>query len=270
MFYIQTLTIAGSDCSGGAGIQADIKTMSALGCYAASVITAVTAQNTCGVRSVKAMSPTMITEQIVAVMEDLQPVAVKVGMVADAAGMGAVASCLRHYRPAFIVVDPVMVATSGDKLMQQDALTVLREELMPLATLPTPNIPEAEVLSGMKIESPEAMRNAGERILQSGCRNLLIKGGHLAGGEITDLLFCEGETTTFNHSAIKTGNTHGTGCTLSSAIAAHLARGCPLKHAVEQAIGYVEHAIEDGADVQTGHGHGPVNHFFCPQPLIKM
>ena len=179
--YIATLTIAGSDCSGGAGIQADIKTMSALGCYAASAITAITVQNTLGVTAVHAVPPEIVAGQIKAVMDDIEPKAIKIGMVNDAETIFAIAETLKAYSLPHLVVDPVMVATSGSRLMQDDALDVFCRELLPLATLLTPNVPEAEVLSGIKITDKGSMDKAARRVLQLGCNNILIKGGHLAG-----------------------------------------------------------------------------------------
>lgn len=266
MKYIATLTIAGSDSSGGAGVQADIKTMSALGCYAASAITAITVQNTMGVTAVHAVPPEIVAGQIKAVMDDIGPRAVKVGMVNDAATIHAIAHTLREYSLPHLVVDPVMVATSGSRLMQDDAVEVFCHELLPLATLLTPNVPEAEVLSGVTITDKASMDEAAARVLQLGCRNLLIKGGHLAGLKV-DRLYGEVERE-FVAENVATRNTHGTGCTLSSAIASLLAQG----HATDEAIGkakeWLTEALKAGADVEIGHGHGPVNHFFNPRSLF--
>lgn len=266
--YVVTLTIAGSDCSGGAGIQADIKTMSALGCYAASVITSLTVQNTTGVSGVMAVSPETVAGQIRAVMDDMEPAAVKIGMVNDCATIKAIAASLRAYSPQWLVVDPVMVSSTGARLMREDALDVFRSELMPMATLLTPNVPEAEVLSGMRIDGQNAMDAAGRAIVSQGCRAVLIKGGHLPGRK-ADRLY-GAETGEFVCEDVPTGNTHGTGCTLSSAITSYLALGRPLAEAISLAKDYVTQALSAGADVRIGHGVGPVNHFFNPKKLIKL
>lgn len=274
MFYITTLTIAGSDCSGGAGIQADIKTMSALGVYAASVITAITVQNTLGVQSVCAVEPQVVKSQILAVCEDLNIRYAKIGMVNDKNTIQAIVDAINIHPIPYLIIDPVMVATSGDRLMQQNALSLFIKELIPRAYLLTPNIPETEILAGMQIHDAPDIRKAASRIAALNCRNVLIKGGHLDGKKKTDYLFCFSEDgsckeQTFKTSAIETNNTHGTGCTLSSAITSYLARGSKLPEAVEQACRYVHLAIEAGSDVMIGHGKGPVNHFFEPHSLIK-
>lgn len=274
MFYITSLTIAGSDCSGGAGIQADIKTMSALGVYAASAITAVTVQNTQGVQSVCAIDAETVKNQILAVCNDLNIRYAKIGMVNDKSTIRAIVDAINIHPIPFIIVDPVMVATSGDRLMQEEALSFFIKELIPKAYLLTPNIPEAEILAGMSISDPEDIRKAAQKIASLNCCNILIKGGHLEGDEKTDYLFCfqkDGsfEEHTFKTPTVKTNNTHGTGCTLSSAITAFLARGNNLPEAIEQACQYVHLAIEAGSEVTIGHGKGPVNHFFNPHPLIK-
>ena len=244
--YFTTLTIAGSDSSGGAGIQADIKTMSALGCYAASAITAITVQNTTGVSAVHAVPPEIVAGQIDAVMDDIRPLAVKVGMVNDTTTIHAIADTLRRHELKHLVVDPVMVATSGSRLMEDDAVATFCSELLPLATLLTPNIPEAEVLSGIKITDKTTMDEAGRKILTLGCRAVLIKGGHFDGTK-TDR--------------------HGTGCTLSSAITALLALGLPVEEAIGKAKQWLTEALRYGADVEIGKGHGPVNHFYNPQKM---
>lgn len=265
--YITTLTIAGSDCSGGAGIQADIKTMSALGCFAASAITSLTVQNTLGVTAVMAVEPDIVAGQIRAVMDDILPRAVKIGMVNDCDTIHAIAATLRDYDVKYLVVDPVMVSTSGSRLMQPDALSTFKTELMPMATLLTPNVPEAEVLSGVKITDKTTMDEAGRIIISQGCRAVLIKGGHLLGDKIDRLYGTE--TCDYGGVDVDTHNTHGTGCTLSSAIASFLALGSPLSEAIKQAKDYVTEALKAGADVQIGHGGGPVDHFFNPKKLIK-
>ena len=266
--YIATLTIAGSDCSGGAGIQADIKTMSALGCYAASAITAITVQNTLGVTAVHAVPPEIVAGQIKAVMDDIEPKAIKIGMVNDAETIFAIAETLKAYSLPHLVVDPVMVATSGSRLMQDDALDVFCRELLPLATLLTPNVPEAEVLSGIKITDKGSMDKAARRVLQLGCNNLLIKGGHLAGQKVDRLygdVDCE-----YVAENVVTRNTHGTGCSLSSAITTFLAQGFSTDEAIGKAKEWLTEALKAGANVEIGHGHGPVNHFFNPKSLFTL
>ena len=263
--YITTLTIAGSDSCGGAGVQADVKTMSALGCYAATAITAITVQNTLGVTAVHAVPPEIVAGQIRVVMDDIRPRAVKVGMVNDTATIIAIADALKDYDVEHIVVDPVMVATSGSRLMQDDAVEVFCKQLLPLATLLTPNIPETEVLSGITVSDKESMDSAALRILQLGCSNLLVKGGHLEGKKI-DRLYGEVEREYVGENVV-TRNTHGTGCTLSSAITSFLAQGLPVDEAIGDAKEWLTKALRAGADVEIGKGHGPVNHFFDP---IKM
>ena len=270
--YPITLTIAGSDSCGGAGIQADIKTMSALGCYAASAITAITAQNTLCVESVEAVSSTMVAAQISAVMDDLHPQAIKIGMVNDAATIHTIASTLARYSFAHLVVDPVMVATSGSRLMQDDALDTFRHELMPMATLLTPNLPEAETLAAMRIANAADCDEAARRIAAGSGACVLVKGGHANGPEKQDRLYAPdgAPLATFSSPTVATRNTHGTGCTLSSAIVAMLAHSLPMTEAIAKAKQYVAKAIAAGADVSVGQGHGPVNHFFCPLRLTAM
>ena len=272
--YISTLTIAGSDSSGGAGIQADLKTMSSLGMYASSVITSVTAQNTCGVTAIHVIPADIIAEQIKAVMTDIEPVAVKVGMLNDSATMNVVADTLRQYNVKHLVIDPVMVATSGDRLMKEDAINTFIERLLPIADVLTPNLPEAEILADMKINSREDVYAAAEKIIARGCDTVLIKGGHSEGKDKTDYLFYKKEDGTrdvmiYSCDTVETKNTHGTGCTLSSAIASFLAKGLTMKEAVGEAKNYVTAALKGAADVEIGHGHGPVNHFHNPIALIK-
>ena len=274
MFYIPVMTIAGSDSGGGAGIQADMKTFSALGCFATSVITAVTAQNTLGVSAIEQLSPEIISSQIRAVMDDIQPRYIKIGMVGNSTSIDAVATTLSGYALDGLVLDPVMVATSGDRLMREDAVSILKERLIPLSTLLTPNIPEAEVLSGQKITLPEDMPCVARRILEYGCKGVLIKGGHLEGVTKHDyLLYKDADGNLrerlFSFDTINTPNTHGTGCTLSSAITAFLAHGYELEQAVMCGREYLHQALISGQDVTLGRGHGPVNHFFNPQKLVK-
>lgn len=267
--YISTLTIAGSDCSGGAGIQADIKTMSALGCYAASVITAVTAQNTLGVRGVMPVPAKMVAMQLRAVLDDMLPQAMKTGMLGNGRIVTAVADTLANYPSVPLVIDPVMVSTSGKPLIKEDAILPLKTRLFPLATLVTPNLPEAETLSGLSITTPADLHHAARRILNTGCHAVLIKGGHTEGTTKQDWLFTQdGESIVFRAKSIDTDNSHGTGCTLSAAITAWLARGVDLPEAVSLGKRYISKALKTGKDVVTGHGHGPVNHFFRPEKLI--
>ena len=260
--YITALSIAGSDPSGGAGLQADLKTFSALGVYGATAITAVTVQNTVGVKYVHALPPQVVYDQIVTVMEDIMPDAVKIGMVNDAETLDAIVRALTLHRPRFLVVDPVMVSTSGCALMQADALQVMEERLLPMADIVTPNLPEAWTLAG----TDSSVDEAAQAILRLGVKALLIKGGHAEGTTKTDYLYVSYDDgvkrTEFSSATVDTFNTHGTGCTLSSAIAAMLARGHGMEEAVRQAKMYLTEALKAGADVVVGHGHGPVCHFY--------
>lgn len=251
------LTIAGSDCSGGAGIQADLKTMLCNGVYGMSVITAMTAQNTTGVRSIVNVDPAFLADQIDAVFEDITPDAVKIGMVPSAELIEVIADRLRLYGIKNIVTDPVMVATSGADLSNQKSVSALIRELFPISTLVTPNIPEAEAISGMKIFSRESMAQAARKInADCGCA-VLIKGGHNE-LDADDVLFYRGELYNFGSGRIDNPNTHGTGCTLSSAIASALAKGLSVPEAVNRAKKYVTGAIAAGLDI--GHGRGPLDH----------
>lgn len=254
------LTIAGSDCSGGAGIQADLKAFSALGTFGMSVVTSVVAENTSRVLSIFDVPPESVAAQIDAVFEDIRVDAVKIGMLPSAAIIKTVAEQLRRYAPPFIVLDPVMVATSGGTLMQNEAVETLMTELFPLADLQTPNIPEAEAICGKKIETKADMEAAAKQICATGAKAVLIKGGHLT-GEALDILYDGSAFHTFTHARIASTSTHGTGCTLSSAIAAYLARGCSLKEAVANAKSYVTEAIRH-AEADIGRGNGPTNHFY--------
>ena len=256
------LTIAGSDCSGGAGIQADLKTMTLNGVYAMSAITALTAQNTRGVRAIQSVTPAFLTEQLDAIFEDIPPDAVKIGMVASSALIRVIANRLRHYNAQQIVVDPVMVATSGANLIQNDAVETLMAELFPLATLVTPNLPEAQVLAKMRIKHETERRIAAKRIGDAYHCSVLLKGGH-GQSTATDWLYTDGEWICFEGERIANPNTHGTGCTLSSAITAHLAKGCSLIEAVQRAKAYVTGAIAAGLDL--GQGSGPLHHGFSIQ-----
>ena len=267
--YIPTLTIAGSDSCGGAGIQADIKTMSALGCYACSVVTAVTAQDTLRVHQVMDVPVAMVVSQLHAVLADISPLAIKTGMIGNAEIAAAVAVELETAPRVPLVVDPVMVATSGDPLMRAGTLYIVTGRLLPLATIVTPNIPEAEAMADMKIVSDDDVWTAAARILNFGCKAVLVKGGHAEGTTKTDrLLTADGTRHEYCSATINTPNTHGTGCTLSSAITAFLARGCRLEEAVGKAKEYLEKALDAGKEVAVGHGHGAVDHFFNPEKLI--
>ncbi len=253
------LTVAGSDSSGGAGIQADIKTMTANGVYAMSAVTALTAQNTTGVRAIQESTPEFLKEQLDAVFEDIYPDAVKIGMVSSAELIRTIAERLRYYDAKNVVADPVMVATSGSALIKNDAVQTLIKELLPVATLVTPNIPEAEILSEMKIATEADMAFAAEKIGKScGCC-VLLKGGHSI-NDANDLLYADGQLTWFKGKRIDTQNTHGTGCTLSSAIASNLAKGFPLPEAVRRAKDYISGALS--AMLNLGKGSGPMNHAF--------
>ena len=253
------LTIAGSDCSGGAGIQADLKTMTMNGVYAMSAITALTAQNTTGVRSIQESSPEFLKDQLDAIFEDIYPDAIKIGMVASRELIHVIADRLKYYDAKNIVVDPVMVATSGSSLMKNSALESLIEELFPLATLITPNIQEAEVLSKMKIESKEDMIASAKYIGDMYNCAVLLKGGHSI-NDANDLLYANQELIWFEGKRIDNPNTHGAGCTLSSAIASHLAKGCSLVESVQKSKDYISDALSAMLDL--GKGSGPMNHAF--------
>ena len=253
------LSIAGSDSCGGAGIQADIKTMTMNGVYSMSAVTALTAQNTTGVRAILESTPEFLGQQLDAVFEDIRPDAVKIGMVSSCGLIRVIADRLRRYGAENVVVDPVMVATSGSSLMKTDAVSALAEELFPLASLITPNIPEAQILSGRTITNPEEMQEAARRIgSEYGCA-VLLKGGHSV-SDANDLLYAHGEERWFAGRRIDNPNTHGTGCTLSSAIAANLAKGFPLEEAVRRAKAYISGALSAMLDL--GKGSGPMNHAF--------
>ena len=253
------LSIAGSDSCGGAGIQADLKTMTMNGVYAMSAITALTAQNTTGVRDIMEASPRFLEEQLDEVFEDIYPDAVKIGMVSSSALIRVIAGKLRQYEARNIVVDPVMVATSGARLIQEEAIDTLTKELLPLAAVVTPNVPEAEILSGMEIHTREDMEAAARKIGDGfGCA-VLLKGGHSV-NDANDLLYARGTCRWFEGKRIDNPNTHGTGCTLSSAIAANLAKGFALEQAVKRAKDYISGAL--AAMLDLGAGSGPMNHAF--------
>lgn len=253
------LTIAGSDCSGGAGIQADLKTMTMNGVYAMSAITALTAQNTTGVRAIQESTPEFLKQQLEAIFEDIFPDAIKIGMVSSAELIKVIADRLRHFEAKNVVVDPVMVATSGSSLMKTEAVSTLIEELFPIANVVTPNIPEAEVLSGMSVSDKEDMIKAAKKIGDAyGCA-VLLKGGHSV-HDANDLLYTNGSCKWFCSKRIDNPNTHGTGCTLSSAIASNLAKGYDLETSVQRAKDYISGALSDMLDL--GQGSGPMNHAF--------
>lgn len=267
--YIAVLSIAGSDSGGGAGIQADVKTFSALGCYGTTAITAITVQNTLGVTAIHSIPPEIVAGQIRAVMEDIRPRAVKIGMIHQAALVCEIAEVLSEYPHVPVVLDPVMVATSGDKLIQEDTVAAIREKLFPLATLVTPNLDEASLLAEMPITDLGGMERAARKILEGNSDAVLVKGGHLQGETLHDVyLDRSGAVELITSKYIDTPNTHGTGCTLSAAIACFLARGNELKTAVRLASDYIHGAIGAGSSVSTGSGHGPLNHFFNPEKLI--
>ena len=256
------LTLAGSDSSGGAGIQADLKTFAALGVYGASVVTALTAQNTTGVSGIHQVPPEFVTAQIDAVFSDLAVGAVKIGMVAQHASIDAIAAGLTRWSPSHVVLDPVMVATSGDRLLAPDAVDALRRKLIPRASVITPNLPEAAALLDEAVAATEAeVEDQGRRLLAMGCRAVLIKGGHGQGTESIDYLFGASGVIALAAPRIATRNTHGTGCSLSSAIAAGLAKGQEMEAAVRNAKAWISAAIAAADRFSVGHGHGPIHHF---------
>jgi hydroxymethylpyrimidine/phosphomethylpyrimidine kinase len=252
------MTIAGSDSGGGAGIQADLKTFHQFGVYGTSVIVALTAQNTRGVRSVHAVPPAMVRDQLAALAEDLPPAAVKTGMLANAPLVRQVADAIREFGWTRVVVDPVMVATSGDRLLDADAEAVLRSELLPRAALVTPNLEEAAILAEQPVSDAASMERAGKRILELGAGAVLVKGGHLPGDTMVDMLVTRQGARSFIHPRVPTTSTHGTGCTLSAAVTAGLALGRDLETSVADAIDYVHRALLAAPGL--GGGHGPLNH----------
>ena len=261
--YRRVLTIAGSDSGGGAGIQADLKTFAALGCYGMSAITALTAQNTQGVRGIHPVPPDFAAAQIAAVFEDIGTDAVKIGMLYSAELIRTVARDLARFGARNIVLDPVMLAQSGDRLLQDDAVGAIREHLMPLTDVVTPNLPEAEVLVGRPIRALEDMQAAARELAGCGGRAVLIKGGHREDADSTDVLYLKDgdRMVAIPGERIPTRNNHGTGCTLSSAIAAYLARGETIESSVRRAKAFISAAIRAGTAYRLGHGHGPVHHF---------
>ena len=293
--YPKVLSIAGSDSSGGAGIQADLKTFSALGVYGATAITAITAQNTQGVNSQFALEPQMVYDQIAAVMDDIEPSVVKIGMLSNTAIVEAVAKALHDYRPSFIILDPVIVSSTGHRLLSIEAQETIKEKLIPIADLLTPNIPEMKALTDSSLLSLEEKKEAAQQLFNLGAKAILLKGGHEEGEVKTDVLFLSHRVSKspsrdasmtqndkqdvvdtsikmllLSSPTIETNNTHGTGCTLSSAIAAFIARGLSLEDAISEAKNYVTEAIRAGADVKIGKGIGPVNHAFNPQKMIVL
>lgn len=268
--YARVLSIAGSDSGGGAGIQADLKTFSALGCYGMTAITAITAQNTLGVNAIHGVPPDVLRAQIRAVLDDIGADAIKIGMLHSPEVVAVVAQALDDYRIAHVVLDPVMVATSGDRLMAQETVQVLVKELFHRATLITPNLDEAALLLGRPINHAAEFDSATRDLLALGAPAVLLKGGHLASDEVVDVLATSGghgSTQRWASPRIASRNVHGTGCTLSSAIAAHLALGLSLPQAVAEARTYVLASIAAGATARTGAGHGPLNHAHAPQVM---
>ncbi|MCL2041260.1 MAG: bifunctional hydroxymethylpyrimidine kinase/phosphomethylpyrimidine kinase [Bacteroidales bacterium] len=265
MRYRVACTIAGSDSGGGAGIQADLKTFSALGVFGTSVITAITAQNTLGVTGIEAVTPDILSKQLSAVFDDLQPDAVKIGMIHNVEAARVVYRFLASFP---VVLDPVMIAESGAKLIEDETIEYIKTKLFRCVSIITPNIPEAETLTGMKITDRATLVANARMLIEQGAPAVLLKGGHLAGDEKHDcLLIRNHEPVILSHPTVATDNTHGTGCTLSSAIAAYLALGEELTTAVKKATDYLQQALQAGANIKIGHGNGPVNHFFNPQPL---
>ena len=266
--YARMLSIAGSDSGGGAGIQADLKTFSALGCYGMTAITAITAQNTLGVSAIHGVPAAVLRAQMRAVLDDIGADAIKIGMLHSPDAVAVVAQALDDYRIPHVVLDPVMVATSGDRLMAQETVQVLVTELFHRATLVTPNLDEASLLLGRQITQATQFESATRELLALGAPAVLLKGGHLAADEIVDVLATRhGHSQRWASPRIASRNIHGTGCTLSSAIAAHLALGLSLPEAVTEARRYVLAAIASGAAIHTGAGHGPLNHAHAPQAM---
>ena len=264
MQYKRVLSIAGSDPSGGAGIQADLKTMSACGCFGTTAITAVVDENTVGVYGVFPIPIPFVQGQIKSVLDDIGADAIKIGMLHSSELILAVKETLSHYDIRNIVLDPVMVSTSGDKLLQDEAIETLKNELIPIARVITPNIPEAEVLLNEKIKSQSDLPRIIKRLSCGGTVSVLLKAGHLTDDELTDVFYNAetDEIITLSSNRISTRNTHGTGCTLSSAIASMLAQGLPLNEAIREAKNYINEAIIKGAEYEIGKGHGPVHHFY--------
>ncbi len=263
--YARVLSIAGSDSGGGAGIQADLKTFAALGCYGMTALTALTAQNTVGVQAIHAVPPAFLKAQLQSVLDDIGVDAIKIGMLHAPDIVEVVAWAIDQYQPAHVVLDPVMVATSGDRLIAQETVAVLVRELFPRVSVITPNLDEAEWLLGRRIDGAQALPGAAQALLDMGARAVLLKGGHLAGDEVVDCLQIPGQSgVRLASQRIASHNVHGTGCTLSAAMAAHLALGHDLPTAVRLARGFILGAIAAGADFSLGQGHGPLNHGHAP------
>jgi hydroxymethylpyrimidine/phosphomethylpyrimidine kinase len=266
--YPRVLTIAGSDSGGGAGIQADLKTFAALGCYGMTAITALTAQNTLGVQAIQSVPAAFLKAQLQSVLDDIGVDAVKIGMLHSPEVVEVVAWAIDHYQLKRVVLDPVMVATSGDKLIADETVAVLVRELFPRVQLITPNLDEAALLLGRPVPDENALRQACADLQSMGAASVLLKGGHLQGEDVVDvLLLADGTSRTLRSKRITSRNVHGTGCTLSSAIASHWTLGLDLTEAVVQARSYILAAIQAGASVTTGQGHGPLNHGFGPQVM---
>ncbi len=269
--YVRVLTIAGSDSGGGAGIQADMKTIAALGGYGMTAITALTAQNTQGVQGIHAVPPEFLKAQIQSVMDDIGVDAIKIGMLHAPGIVEVVCWAIDHYKPRHVVLDPVMVATSGDRLIAQETVATLVRDLFPRASLITPNLDEAALLLDQPLQTIDQLEGAAQGLLAMGARAVLLKGGHLAGDEVVDVLLqAQQPAKRFASRRIASHNVHGTGCTLSSAIAVGLAQGLDMAAAVAQARSYILQAIADGASVRTGHGHGPLNHGHQPIATILL
>ena len=268
--YPCVLTIAGTDPSGGAGIQADLKTFAALGCYGMSVITALTAQNTCGVKAIHTVPADFIEMQLETLLEDIQPDVIKIGMIHNIEQVNAITKVLQQYPDIPIIYDPVMISSSGYQLIEDDAVSAIMKKIFPLSRLITPNMDEASLLANMPVKTIEDMHSAGLKIMEMRPGALLLKGGHLESEQLTSLLFdASGGIEKLQTNKISTKNTHGTGCTLSSAIASYVALGLPLSDAVAQAQDYVYDAILQAADVLCGKGNGSLNHSYGPQKMIK-
>ena len=267
--YPSVLTIAGSDCSGGAGIQADIKSISALGAYAASAITSITVQNTCGVKGIHPVPAEYVKGQINAVMTDIRPQAIKIGMIGASEIVDVIVESIESHHPQYVVLDPVMVSTSGCELSRNEVVEAMKTKLMSYATVITPNLIETEVLVGHSVTSIDEMKKAARELLALGCQAVLVKGGHLEGNVMCDVLQTSDreEPYLFTATHVDSKNTHGTGCSLSSAIATCLAQGDSVAVAVEKAKQFVFQGIDAAKDVHIGEGHGPINHFVHPIPL---
>lgn len=268
--YPTVLTIAGTDPSGGAGIQADLKTFAALGCYGMSVVTALVAQNTCGVRAIHSVPPEFVREQLLAVLEDIRPNAIKIGMVHSVGLVDVIVDILAAYPDIPVVFDPVMISTSGHRLIEEDTVSAIVEKLFPLSEVITPNMDEASFLTGIPVKGIDDMQEAAAMIMQMRPKALLLKGGHLQSEKLTSMLVnAAGLIQEYHSDKIDTKNMHGSGCTLSSAIASYLAIGDTIRDAVAKAQEYVHGAIFNAADVIIGKGNGPLNHSYNPQKMIK-